>query len=371
MAKELLTVAFPDIFSAGIDTVLKAALYFDGVYADAFSPTFGEFKIKEKPIDGEYGSMSVKLDSQLKSSGLLKELVEANVVRSFPSESLNTFQNFSTRELPANIRQATADSLREGACFLAHMMGQKYHLPSPRRGVLIPDPLDLNDTYGDILIGFHLIGVFSMLSVCNFANTSPLINAMAHAQLLVELTKQFPSVAHALNIESNKSLEVKTDALAATVLNEVLPAIKPRSAIDILYLREEMAPELESLRAEMGRLATIVESEPWLPPFEKEVQEIIAKEVRPAFASLRRRLSHPSKRMIKHLISDWKAISASVVLPVTTCVITAAPAVWAILAGVAGGLGIAALKAKAEEWETKTNSSLAFLIEAEKRVVSK
>lgn len=368
MINELLTVTVPDVFSAGVDTVLKAALYFDGVYADAFSATFGEFKKKEKPTDDDFGSLSVELGSQLKRSGLLRDLVNAKVVRPCPTKGWTAFQNFSTRDLPLEIRHAAAVSLRDGASFIAYTLGRERRMPSPHRGVLIPDPSDLNDAASDILIGFHLISIFAMLSVCDVAHAVPLVNTMKHAQLLVELAKHFPSVARALNVTQSEFLKLKTNAIAATVLRDTLPPVKPRSITDILALREQMAPELESFRAEMGRLATMIESEPWVPSFEKEVQEVVAKEVKPAFASLRRRLAHPSRRMMKHLIPDWKAISAYVVLPVTTCVFTAAPATWSILAGVAGGLGIAALKTKAEEWENKDSSSLAFLIEAERRL---
>ncbi len=41
---------------------------------------------------------------------------------------------------------------------------------------------------------------------------------------------------------------------------------------------------------------------------------------------------------------------------------------WAILGGLSAGLGLAALKAKVEEWSTKGDSAFTFVIEAERRL---
>src|SRR5262249_41637712 len=151
----------------------------------------------------------------------------------------------------------------------------------------------------------------TMLEVCSDGNASPLVSNAAHVNLLRELAKEFPSIANALGFKGASALLTKQHSMAMKILEETLPSVEVVNPVDILYLRDEMKDELLSFRTEVGRLTTMIESEPWEKNFQREVEAIVAKEVKPTFDQLRRRLTYPSKRMLSHLVSDWKSIATS------------------------------------------------------------
>ena len=238
-------------------------------------------------------------------------------------------------------------------------------IPNKKGSIIINDLADIDPSIEMAFI-LHIISFLRMLSACSTGKAIPLTNNSAHSDLLTELANYFPTVARVLGARDISSLIPKQNAIAIKVLEETLPNLEVSNAQDILYLREEMKDELLAFRVETGRLATAIESQPWEPNFQKEVEILIAKEVQPSLISLKRRLQNPSKRMLAHLVSDWKSIATSASVPISAIVMTNASLPLSILAGVATGVGIAAIKTKVEEWNSKQESCFTFLMEAAK-----
>lgn len=366
MRKAISAVVLPDLFSAGLDPVLRAGLYFDCVYADSFAFLIKDIHPSEQ--DSELFEAKLELVSQLPRYKVLKELVDAGVILPCPLPERCLFEPFSTYDLSSTLIKKTAESLKAGAS-LATYFGLRHTMKAPSPGsIIIKDPADLSDTGAHLAIGFHLLSILRMLTVCSTHGATPLTNNEAHSGLLVELANSFPSVAKALGMEDSVSFISKQDALAIRILEETLPPVRVEKPADVLQLRQEMRDELLAFRAEVGKLSTLIASQPWEPGFQQEIERIVARDVKPAFHALRRRLQDPTKRMLSHLVADWKSIVTSAAIPVAALVLKGAPLPLSILAGLCSGMGIAALKSKVEEWSAKRNSALTFLVEASKKL---
>jgi hypothetical protein len=372
MDKPLSVITVPDLFALEVDTVLRAALYFDSIYADSFLVEV------DSPRSGEPQQLHPKKKvftlvpqlAKFEKFENLTELVDAGVILPPPRENISVETLIVSPELPLPLRRQIADSLREGASLLSYAISDL-----PRKAgvdfkdphsIVIEDVSKLDNRVVELTIGFHLVSIFTMLGVCASGKANHLVSNLVQNDMLLGLAKNFPAVARALGGKEVSSFIPKQNALAIKILEELLPSIKVRNAADILYLRYDMKDELVAFRTEVGRLTTMIESEPWDSRFHREVQNIVAKEVKPSFIDLKRRLQHSSKRMLAHLVSDWQSIAPSAVAPITAYVMTNSSLPLSILAGIATGLGIAALKTKVEEWSVKKSSSLTFLIKASK-----
>ncbi|MDQ3816324.1 MAG: hypothetical protein M3362_01375 [Acidobacteriota bacterium] len=363
MYTPLKATVFPDLHAFGIDSILKAALYFDAVYADSFS-----FRLTKLPQseDNKFGAYNLDMDPVIYEVEPLQDLINEGVI--LPQPSIVAFDSFSGQQLPLSLREKITESLKVAPSFPSYQLGLFDQVPHKEYSIINNDLTDLDNPSVELASILHIISFLKMLSACSTGKAIPLTNNLAHSELLIELANYFPTVARVLGTRDISSLLPKQNAVAIKILEEMLPNLVVSNAQDILYLREEMKDELLVFRAEAGRLATTVESLPWEPNFQKEVETLVAKEVMPSLISLKRRLQNPSKRMLAHLVSDWKSIATSASVPISAIVMTNASLPLSILAGVATGLGIAAIKTKVEEWNVKQESSFTFLMEAAKRL---
>lgn len=369
-------VALPDAWSLSTQTILKAALYFDEIYLESFFPV-----LDRTSMEGE--SLVFVARPWLSDDPDLAELRSANVIRPVPPSTPFIVTSFSTEELSSSLQQAISESLRDSSSLLvastlsifqAFQAFQASQAASAVTTTIRPpfsyspkDPKNLDSPEFRFAICLHLLTVFRQLGVCASRAASPLLGGRPQASLLEALAREFPSVAKALGIQDSALLP-KTSAVGMEVLRATLPDIRVRDPRGILALRDELKDELMAFRAELGRLSTEISSNPWDLEFQRELEVLVAREVQPAIARLNSRLAKPSRRILKHLVSDWQAIAAGAVVPLSVFLISNATLPWAILGGVSAGLGIAALKAKVEEWSAKSESAFAFLFEARKRL---
>lgn len=371
MKNKLSVFTVPDAIAVSDSTILQAALYFDEIYVNSFYPILRgrdsethalEYEIKPAPL--------TPILSSLQDAGVVKRLSTDQLFKGkvFPVD-------LSSRKLPLSIRREIAESLEGGADFLTSFflsslgseLEKKITLPLPYC-FSIEDPSSLENSKFELAICTHLTTIFGMLELGLSKSLTPLCGRKAHVATLMALAKEFPKVAKALRMENASSLLHKQNVFAQRILEDTLPEVRVKHPEDILYLRDELNDELQAFRTEVARLSTELSSSPWEQTMEEEMQRLIATNVKPAIMELRRRLGKPSKRLLKHLVSDWEAIAGSATVPITAIVMTNAQLPWALLAGVSAGLSIAALKAKVEEWSIKAESTFTFLIEAGARL---
>lgn len=359
-------ICLPDATGLPKEAILQAALYFQNVYLEAYTP-----EISGLSLEGR--NLRFACQSWFPPDEDLTVLKDAEVLLSVPKGPITLIHSFSSRKLPSSLRHAVADSLADSTALLAacmailpvpiHKRHKTFQLPF---SYSVGDPDDLSNPQLEMMICLHLASIFRLLGVCALGQATPLVGSQAQSRLLFSLASEFPEVAKALGL-SDRSLLPKQHAIATEVMRTTLPNVRVRHPEQILSLRQELKDELERLRAELGRLSAMVSSCPWEPEFQREVERLIAKEVVPAVAELNSRLSHPSKRIIKHLVSDWKTIVAGTAVPLSAFIVTGANLPWAILGAVSAGLGLAALKAKVEEWAIETESAVTYLFEARKK----
>lgn len=367
MAEKLSVIILPDWISVSRETILRAALYFDEVYLDAFLPQINRGAQPD-------GSMSLKFSHFSVVDSELKDLAKAGVLQNVPQDAEHIITELSSRKLSLSVRKAVADSMIQGTSLLSASLLEiaatgvtgeiKVTAPYQFR---ITDPADLDDSRVELGICLHLASLSKMIGVCLGSDIRPLVDRPEHARLISQLAKEFPSVSNALGIEI-PSFESKHSAVALKVLEDSLPDLRPRAAEDLLALRDEMKSELIAFRTEIAKLATTITSEIWEDGFEYEVEQLVARDVRPSIQLLKRRLGSPSKRMIKHLVSDWKSIATTTSVPLAAWLMNGASLPWAILGGASAGLGVAALKAKVEEWSMRSESAFTLILEAQKRL---
>ena len=99
MYTPLNATVFPDLHALGIDSILKAALYFDVVYADSFS-----FALTENPRsedEDEFGTFNLIMEPVIYEVEPLQDLIDEGVI--LPQPSIVTFDSFSGRELPLSL----------------------------------------------------------------------------------------------------------------------------------------------------------------------------------------------------------------------------------------------------------------------------
>jgi hypothetical protein len=367
MHEGISTVVLPDLDHTGLESILQAALYFDKIYADSL--TFIIESIARPKEEGRWAWAKVRPVSRLSRYEALRDLVSAEVILPWqPIKQPISLEPLSLWDFSVTLKHRIAESLGASRSLGSDTaVGLQIESARPRK-IIVKDPNDLNDPDAFVVTELYLVTVLSMLCLCDSHGATPLTDHEAHANLLLELANSFPSVAKMLGMRHPSSLALRQHALAIRILEETLPPVCVRRPSDVLELREEMRTQLLSFRAEVGKLSTLIASQPWEPRFQQEVDTIVVRDVKPAFFELRRRLQDPTKRMLSHLVADWKAIATSAAVPVTALVLKGAPLPLSILAGLCSGLGIAALRSKVEEWSAKRNSALTFLVEASKKL---
>ncbi len=372
MTQKLQVIALPDAACAA-PAILHACLYFDEVYLEAFAPSELQLLPDEKP----FGSLQLKLKpARLDPS--LNPLLDAEVVRRLSTGNKTIAAPssaalcFSSRELPLELREAIAASLGQGTDILTaalFSLANKHRPPVrlPRR-LSFSDPSNLDDPSFELAICTHVASTTAIFALGQSNSFTPFVAHKAHARLLSAMAESFPSIARAFGVESPELLSIRHATLAQTILQEFLPDVRVKAAEDILALREELKTELSRFRAEVGRLSTILRNEPWADGLRVEIETLMMREVRPAVADLRNRLAKPTQRIVKHLVSDWKTLASGSALSLAAVLMPNVQLPCAILGGISAGIGVAALKAKVEEWSTKSDSAFTFVLEVEKKL---
>jgi hypothetical protein len=385
MADQLAVIIAPDLVSADQQSVLNAALYFDVVYADCYS--FSRTANADQPVVSRgAGELEFSLESQFNSWGSFAALRDAQILRRPPDADR---MNYATVEfgdvLPAPLQELVAKSIRGGAVLsvvewvikavLARSRVKSADTPESasrtRLEITLPANIDVDTLTSDVpaptralALSFQLATMLNTLELSAVCSATPLFGAPINAELAHAVALQFPAIAAGLGRSRFGTIPWNHAALATTVLNDALLDIQVRDAEDILALRELLGPELTAFRAELGRLTVLMRSQPWQDEFITDAEAIIATNIRPQLTALERRLAKPSRRILKHLVSDWKSVSAASLLPFSACVVQGGDVAWATLAGICAGLGVAAIQAKLEEWSIRDESALTFLVEA-------
>jgi hypothetical protein len=363
MTDDLSVIVLPDAAAVSSDSILYACLYFDKVYLHAFEPVL---------TAGEGGkTLKMKL-KQAHLDSWLRPLREAGIVGQTCGVRTGELRGFTSQELPLALREAIAASLSAGAdllttTLLSRLDGRAGPLLLPYTPVF-ENPGNLNNAQFELAVCSHLISTLEVLAIGQNSALTPFTGHMSHAHLLTAIARAFPMVAKSLGLNDADLLAARHAAFAQSVLEETLPVVRVRVPEDILGLRETLQDELQRFRAEIGKLATSLTKNPGDEPFRAEALTLAAKEIRPAIADLRRKLAKPGRRIAKYLISDWTTVASGSALPMAAILMKSAQLPWAILGGLCAGLGLAALKARVEEWSTKESSAFTFVIEAERRL---
>ncbi len=226
------------------------------------------------------------------------------------------------------------------------------------------NPLD--DPLFQLALGMHIREFVAAIDACTFAGMPPLLTHRSHCQLTEQIALAFPQLAAAVGAKAPSVARRRQVQFVSAVLADAIPDIQVNAPEDILYLRDHLSDELQCCRAELGKLAADLRADPLDGKFEEEVEDALSRHVRPALAELRSKLSRPTRRVLKHLASGWTIGGSLGSLNVLMMQGVQLP--YALLATAIGGLGIAALQARAEEWNIKRDSSFAFILDVQSRL---
>lgn len=180
-------------------------------------------------------------------------------------------------------------------------------------------------------------------------------------------------------IKKRESMRQKADRTltktGAIVINHLLPTIFPKSFEDAIEIRQLLSDYLVPFRESMAQLTSRVQYDDNYRYFEEQIYQIVRGELEPSLREIESVLKKPTKRILKHLISDSKyppIIIGSAVLTTLAIVggnaVTAAAAAASITAAVGGS--IFKEIAKRKEIMDPRKNGLAYILKI-KQIINK
>lgn len=102
-------------------------------------------------------------------------------------------------------------------------------------------------------------------------------------------------------------IQSKADTIGIQLISRELPNFELQSYDDILELRYKLREELGRFRLEMRQIAADITTNPWSEDFRQDIDRVIAKQLDPALAELRRKLSLSNDKFIQKLFKEIKS----------------------------------------------------------------
>ena len=173
MGKGISAVVLPDLDHTRLESILRAALYFDKIYADSFS--FEIEAIERKKEEKGWARAKVQPHSLLPKHEALRDLVTAGVILPAPATKhrISIVARPPVRDFPPTLRDKITGSLRAFASEDAYTVGLMVESAQPRKTV-IKDPTNLSDPDAFVAAELFLLTVLQMLCVCESQGATPL-----------------------------------------------------------------------------------------------------------------------------------------------------------------------------------------------------